>query len=101
MSGTINGPYSSETIKGQLDGDAISFTANRPDGVEYSLSNAPLNDNTKVTMATSNPVVSWALEFKVSATKTNTSNYKNHGDYVSSKGGGSDAAHSCIGMPIH
>jgi hypothetical protein len=29
-----------------------------------------------------------------------TSNYKNHGDYVSSVGGGSDAAHSCIGMPV-
>jgi hypothetical protein len=30
-----------------------------------------------------------------------TTNYKNHGDYVSSQGGGDDAAHSCIGMPIH
>ena len=28
------------------------------------------------------------------------SDYKNHGDYVTSQGGGSDAAHSCIGMPI-
>ncbi len=36
---------------------------------------------------------------KVSATTTGTSNYKNHGDYVSSMGGGADAAHSCIGMP--
>ena len=26
--------------------------------------------------------------------------FKNHGDYVSSMGGGADAAHSCIGMPI-
>ena len=101
MSGTVNGPYSSETIKGHLDGDAISFTANRPDGVEYSLSSAPLNDNSKVTMATSTPTVPWALEFKVIATKSNMSNYKNHGDYVNSQGGGSDAAHSCIGMPIH
>ena len=30
-----------------------------------------------------------------------TSNFKNHGEYVSSMGGGDDAAHSCIGMPIH
>jgi hypothetical protein len=29
------------------------------------------------------------------------SNFKNHGDYVSSQGGGDDAAHSCIGMPTH
>lgn len=33
-------------------------------------------------------------------TQTSTSNFKNHGDYVSSQGGGSDAAHSCIGMPV-
>jgi len=31
---------------------------------------------------------------------TSTSNFKNHGDYVSSQGGGSDPAHSCIGMPV-
>ena len=78
----------------QLHGDRA------PDGVVYSLSNAPL-DNSTVTLATSTPVVPWALEFKVSTTKTASSNYKNHGDYVSSQGGGSDAAHSCIGMPIH
>ena len=101
LSGTVNGFYSSETIAGQLDGNAISFfTADRPDGVQYSLSNAPL-DNSTVTLAHSNPVAPWDLEFKVSATKSNTSNYKNHGDYVSSQGGSSDAAHSCIGMPIH
>ncbi len=32
--------------------------------------------------------------------KLTMSNFKNHGDYVSSVGGGSDAAHSCIGMPV-
>ena len=30
-----------------------------------------------------------------------TSNFKNHGQYVSSVGGGDDAAHSCTGMPIN
>jgi hypothetical protein len=29
-----------------------------------------------------------------------SSNYKNHGQYVKAMGGGADAAHSCIGMPI-
>jgi hypothetical protein len=29
------------------------------------------------------------------------SNYKNHGDFVSSQADKNDAAHSCIGMPIH
>ena len=37
-----------------------------------------------------------AISFEVT-----TTNFKNHGDYVNSHGGGSDAAHSCIGMPIH
>jgi hypothetical protein len=39
--------------------------------------------------------VNWEL------TDVHSSDYKNHGDYVSSQGGGSDAARSCIGMPIH
>jgi hypothetical protein len=30
-----------------------------------------------------------------------STSYKNHGDYVSQMGGGDDAAHSCIGMPIN
>ena len=31
----------------------------------------------------------------------NKSTYKNHGQYVTAMGGGDDAAHSCIGMPIN
>ena len=38
--------------------------------------------------------------FQVLVLSSSTSSYANHGDYVSSMGGGSDAAHSCIGMPI-
>ncbi len=71
LKGTVNGPYDgSETITGHLVGDMVSFTATRsPDGVVYSLDNAPL-DNSTVTMATSIPTVSWPLEFKVGATTT-------------------------------
>ena len=94
--GTLN-----EDITGSFGNGTVSLTANREDGVSFSLVNAPTN-NDAVTLATSNPVVPWALEFKATTPSfTNTSNYKNHGDYVSSQGGGSDAAHSCIGMPIH
>ena len=101
LQGTLNGTYpGTETITGHLNGDAVSFTATRSfDNVEYSLSNAPL-DNSTVTLATSNPVAPWDLEFKVTKTNGASSNYKNHGDYVSQMGGGDDAAHSCIGMPI-
>jgi hypothetical protein len=53
-----------------------------------------------VTLATSNPVVPWDLEFHVSLPQfSNTIQYKNHGQYVSAHGV-DDAAHSCIGMPI-
>ena len=36
----------------------------------------------------------------VTAAPTTMTAFKNHGDYVSSMGGGPDAAHSCIGKPI-
>ena len=54
-----------------------------------------------MTLGTSTPVSPRALEVKVSADDRGDLDFKNHGDYVSSQGGGSDAAHSCIGMPIH
>src|SRR4051794_38102980 len=82
LSGTINGPYTTETITGHVVGNTVTFTATRPlDGVVYSVATAPL-DNLTVTMATSIPVVPWELEVKVSATMTATSDYRNHGDYV-------------------
>ena len=36
----------------------------------------------------------------ITRTSTAVTTWTNHGDYVSSMGGGDDAAHSCIGMPI-
>lgn len=46
---------------------------------------------------------SWGDTFNVKnvLSLNNSSNYKNHGQYVSSQGGGDDAAHSCIGMPVN
>ena len=38
--------------------------------------------------------------YAVTVTSTSTSSCRNHGDCVSSMGGGVDAAHSCIGMPV-
>ena len=95
------GPTLNETITGSFGNGTVSLTAHREDGVSFSLANAPTNNDT-VTLATSTPVVPWALEFKATTPSfNNTTNFKNHGDYVSSLGGGADAAHSCIGMPIH
>jgi hypothetical protein len=107
VSGTPSGSDSrgflgNETITGQRNSDGtISYTATRVESGEvYSLSNAKL-DGTTEALATSNPAVSFPITFHVNATTTDTSHVKNHGDYVSSQGGGNDAAHSCIGMPIH
>lgn len=36
----------------------------------------------------------------ITRTSTSVTTWTNHGDYVSFMGGGDDAAHSCIGMPI-
>ena len=81
--GTLNGPYRHRDDRRpprrerrQLHCEALL------DSVVYSLANAPL-DNSTVTLATSNPVAPWALEFKVGKTNVVSSNYRNHGDYVS------------------
>jgi hypothetical protein len=93
--------FFTEDVTGSFGDGKVTFSAHRDDAVEFALTDAP-TDSTTVTLATSSPVVPWVLEFKVSPpTFTNTTTYKNHGQYVSAQGGGADAAHSCIGMPIN
>ena len=97
---------------GPLDGNTISFEATRAsDNLRYAL-NGPISE-TLTLEADALIAQAWFgdgtpidtspndLEFLVSKTTTNTSSYKNHGEYVKAMGGGADAAHSCIGMPIH
>jgi hypothetical protein len=92
--------YLNETVTGSFNGSKVDLSVSREDGAKWSLTGAP-TDNTSVTLATTKPVVPWDVQFMVSQPKlTNTSTFKNHGDYVSSMGGGNDAAHSCIGMPM-
>jgi hypothetical protein len=101
VKGTINGPLDTETITGNLDlvENTVSFVATRDsDDFEYTLVDAPLDGT--VAEAISNPEVPWVLEFKVTAKLDGVTDYKNHGEYVAAQGGGSDAAHWCIGMPV-
>jgi hypothetical protein len=97
-----NGPREfDETITGTFGKGTVSYTIHRSDGASWSLANAKTDGNT-VTLATMPGSPNALLEFKATPPVfTNTSDYKNHGDYVSSQGGGDDAAHSCIGMPIN
>jgi hypothetical protein len=87
--------------------NSVSFSMTRPDS-DYitTLVNGVSNGTTISHPTTSSPngyVDSPdVIDMKVTAPVfTDTSDYKNHGDYVSSVGGGPDAAHSCIGMPVN
>ena len=88
-----SGYYTTETVVGTLASGVISFSATY-DG-PYS------------------PGFAWSGSFPVgggplsgqytgtvTAAPTTFSTYKNHGAFVSSMGGGPEAAHSCIGKPI-
>ena len=93
-----------EDVKGTFNSDGtVSLTASRdPLYVSsWSLTNAPMDGSTE-TQATTNPTVGWTVKMKVTAPEFgNKSTYKNHGQYVKAMGGGDDAAHSCIGMPLN
>ena len=101
--GDINGAYGTQTVTGHLDGNTVSLAATRDDGINWTMS-GPIGDALIAAVKNADgSVLSTpdAIEFKVSkTTPIATTNYKNHGEYVSAMGGGADAAHSCIGMPV-
>lgn len=88
-----SGYYATETVTGTLTDGVISFT---------STYDGPYSPG--FVWSGSFPVAGGPLSGlytgTVEAAPTTFSTYKNHGDYVSSMGGGPDAAHSCIGKPI-
>ena len=109
------------TIKGTLNADGtISYVAKPADTdnpISWTLDNGK-TDATSQLDGTSNPATAtWGtapdqsvgVNFKVTkpvfstvkgATTTTTTEYKNHGEYVSSLGGGKVAAQACVGMPV-
>ena len=94
-------PTWTENVTGSFGNGTVSFATDPiGGGATFKVTNAPM-DNTTVR----NVETTWTaneIEFRISPkTTTNTSNYKNHGQYVKAMGGGDDAAHSCIGMPIN
>ena len=88
-----SGYYTIETVTGTVSNDVISFSST------YVGPYSP-----GFTWAGSFPVAGGPLSGDytgtVTASTTTLSTYKNHGAFVSSMGGGPDAAHSCIGKPI-
>jgi hypothetical protein len=88
-----SGYYTIETVTGTLANDVVSFSSTYV---------GPYNPG--FMWSGSFPVAGGPLsgDFTgtVTASATTLSTYKNHGDFVSSMGGGPEAAHSCIGKPI-
>jgi opacity protein-like surface antigen len=83
-----------ETVQGTLNGANITIQGQYHDGSGYTWNySGPLTGGG---VGHDSLGLTWNTTFRA-----DTSNFKNHGEYVSSQGGGSDAAHSCIGMPIH
>jgi hypothetical protein len=98
-----------EKIEGSLKDGKLSFEATYgPEAGQFPgweqfagykwFTTAP---GTAETLTATDSLGTAPFQAKWTLTSMTTSNYKNHGEYVSSQGGGSDAAHSCIGMPIH
>ena len=84
----------SETISGTLANGHLTFTAVYTSfipGYTYMHCDGPLSGGT---------LGGAASGYTITASVAAINSFENHGDYVSSQGGGSDAAHSCIGMPI-
>ena len=99
---TIHNP--DETITATLSADGASLTFNPAvyvggwAGSPYSWSGTfPVAGGTFTITDSTGGVYTNVV---ITRTLTSVSTWTNHGDYVSSVGGGSDAAHSCIGMPI-
>lgn len=86
-----------ESIAGTLMPGTLAFTATYlPGGLlpGYTWSYAgPTAGGTAVDSTNLHFGITTALHLTAS-------NWQNHGQYVKAMGGGSDAAHSCIGMPI-
>lgn len=89
-----------EDVKGTLNGNQVAFESTYT-GSNYA-SEIGYQWGAKGTLG--KPIPGWdsmGTPFTVTVTAhMESSNYKNHGEYVKAMGGGSDAAHSCIGMPI-
>lgn len=108
-----NGAFSfDEDITGSFGGvnnGLVTFTSGRSpfNFVDsYSVENVPTDATSKdagtISFATSSPAVSWVLEVRVTTPLLTapTVTDMNHGEYVSSVGGGKIAAQKCAGMPL-
>jgi hypothetical protein len=103
--------FANETINGTFNADkTISFTAGYTNvagesDFSYTLTNAPTDGTTATTPSETDPLINFNMDTKVSTPTmqeiTTSTTDQNHGQYVSAQGGGKDAAHACVGMPLN
>ena len=98
-----------ETLSGWTDGMDLTFTAyyfhdaafTSPTGYWWTFSGYFTDANLDITgTLTSSSANQSGLTVTGTMDSMSMSNYATHGQYVASNGGGDDAAHSCIGMPM-
>jgi hypothetical protein len=99
-----------ETLSGSTDGlGNLSFTATyyndpaftSPTGYWWSFAGSFTDANYDFAGTLTNSSLGQSgLTVTGTMNSASFSTYANHGQYVSSMGGGSDAAHSCVGMPM-
>jgi hypothetical protein len=90
-----SGYYTTETITAAIDNNGIISYHSVYDG-PYN----PGYDYHGAFSITSGPLTGDYPGYVTRTSDFVMSEWKNHGQYVKSMGGGDDAAHSCIGMPI-
>ena len=87
-----------ESITGSFGDNTVSFATVPNAGATFKVTDAPYGESVIAESTWTQNII----EMKASKpVVTSTTNYKNHGQYVKAMGGGNDAAHSCIGMPIN
>ena len=92
-----------ESISGTIVGDKVTFTSVYGPGSSWAANPYLWGVNDATLESSTDAWDSWHGVYPTIVTLSNvvSSNYKNHGDFVSSQPDRDDAAHSCIGMPIN
>jgi len=91
----LSGYFTTETVTGTLAGGKISFRS------VYDGPFSPGFSWNGVFAADSDGLLAGDYWGSVTVTSSSTTSYRNHGEYVANSANKNDAAHACIGMPLH
>ena len=97
------------TVAGQIEaGNRISFTVTQVGSdvsqtVTSQVTDSTSKDTGTISKSTTYPVVGWDVEARITAPQFEVvpATDVSHGQYVSTSGGGKDAAQKCAGMPLN